>query len=133
MKLSGTTLNNAKFTNCKILGVTFSECIDFLFSVSFNNCILDYSSFQNKKMHKTSFKDSSLKGVNFTQTDLSTSAFTKCDLESAIFNQSNLSSVDFSNANNFSIDPELNRLKKAKFSLQSLPSLLSKHTIKVVY
>jgi uncharacterized protein YjbI with pentapeptide repeats len=133
MNLGGTTLNNAQFTNSKILGLNFSECIDFLFSVSFDNCILDYSSFQGKKMNKTIFKDSSLKGVNFTQTDLSASSFNNCDLESAIFNQSNLSSVDFTNAHNFSIDPEYNSLKKAKFSLQSLPSLLSKYNIKVVY
>lgn len=133
MSLGGSTVNNAQFSGSKILGVNFSECIDFLFSVSFDNCILDYSSFQGKKMNKTIFNDSSLKGVNFTQTDLSTSAFNNCSLESAIFNQSNLSSVDLINAHNFSIDPELNRLNKAKFSLQSLPNLLEKYNIKVVY
>src|SRR5690606_7702366 len=53
MSLGGCTLNSAHFKACKVLGVNFSECMDFLFSVSFENCILDYASFQGKKMPKT--------------------------------------------------------------------------------
>src|ERR1700712_5734386 len=50
MKFGGSTLSNTVFKNCKILGVNFSECQDFLFSVMFDGCILDYASFQRKKM-----------------------------------------------------------------------------------
>src|SRR5476651_1452047 len=55
MKLSGCTLSDATFKDCKILGVIFSECQDMLFSVAFEGCILDFSSFMGKKMIKTRF------------------------------------------------------------------------------
>ena len=42
MRPDGTTLNNAVFKHCKILGVNFSKCQDFLFTVRFESCMLDY-------------------------------------------------------------------------------------------
>ncbi|WP_419802798.1 hypothetical protein [Mucilaginibacter sp.] len=40
--------------------------------------------------------------------------------------------ADFSSAYNFSIDPENNRIKKAKFSVAGLPGLLEKFGLKIV-
>jgi fluoroquinolone resistance protein len=132
MKWDRSTLNNAVFKSCKILGVNFSQCADFLFAVEFDACILDYSSFMGKKMLKTQFGKSSLKEANFTQVNLSGSVFNECDLSGAIFSQTDLTSVNFSAAYNFDIDPELNYMKKAIFSAGGLPGLLSKHQLKIV-
>lgn len=132
IKPGRSTLNDVVFKNCKILGVNFHECQDFLFGVTFDACIVDYSSFMGKKMLKTKFGRSSLKEVNFTQVNLSGSVFTDCDLSGTIFSQTDLSSVNFSTAYNFDIDPELNIIKKAIFSAEGLPGLLSKHQLKIV-
>src|ERR1017187_3912730 len=47
--LNDSGIKNVSFTDCKLMGIDFSKCNSFLFTVSFNNCILDYSSFAKKK------------------------------------------------------------------------------------
>jgi uncharacterized protein YjbI with pentapeptide repeats len=131
-KLNGSTLSNIEFKNCKILGVIFSDCPDMLFSVAFDGCLLDYSSFMGKKMIKTKFNQSSLKEVNFSRTILSESVFNDTDLSGAVFNQTNLSAANLINARNYSIEPELNNIKKAYFSISGIHGLLDKYQIKIV-
>ncbi len=131
-KLGASTLSDVQFNDCKILGVNFYECQDFLFSVSFTNCIIDYASFMRKKMLKTRFIRSSLKEVNFTQSNLSGSVFDHTDLSGAIFNGTDLSSANLVTAYSYNIDPELNNLRKASFALQGLSGLLDKYGIRIV-
>jgi fluoroquinolone resistance protein len=132
IKLDRTTLNNVVFKDCKIMGVNFSAAEDFLFTVSFDSCMLDYSSFMQKKMPKTSFKKSSLKEVTFTQAILTASVFDECNLLETVFRQTDLTSVNFSTALNYLIDPELNTMNKAIFSAHGLEGLLYKYNLKVV-
>jgi uncharacterized protein YjbI with pentapeptide repeats len=117
--------------DCKITGVNFGECDDFLFSVSFTGCVLDYSAFVSRKMVKTNFIKTSLKEVNFTQVNLTGSLFDHTDLAGAIFDETNLSGANLVTAYNYVIDPELNNIKKASFSMDGLPGLLMKHQIMV--
>jgi uncharacterized protein YjbI with pentapeptide repeats len=132
IKLPKTTLSSVEFKNCKMLGVNFTECIDFLFSVGFDGCILDYSSFMLKKMLKTKFSKCSLKEVTFTQANLAGSIFDDCDLNGAIFNRTDVSSASFVTSYNYDIDPEINLVKKAAFSAQGIHGLLSKYQLKIV-
>ena len=74
-----------------------------------------------------------MKAVNFSSTELNSSIFSESNLEDALFNQTNLTSANLISALNFNIDPELNKLKNASFSVHSLIGLLRKHGIKVVY
>ena len=128
-KFNGSSLQNIEFLDCKILGVDFSQCKDFLFEVHFDNCVLDYAVFMGKKMAKTRFLKSLLKEVNFIQADLSSSRFDQTDLSGAVFNETNLTGVDFRSAFNYSIDPELNTIKKAHFSSDGLAGLLNSYQI----
>jgi fluoroquinolone resistance protein len=132
IKLERSTLNDVTFKDCKILGVNFSAAEDFLFTVRFESCMLDYSSFMRKKMPKTSFKKSSLKEVTFTQATLTGSVFDDCNLLETVFRQTDLTSVNFSTALNYIIDPELNTMNKAIFSAHGLEGLLYKYNLKVV-
>lgn len=131
IKLAGTSLKTVNFKNCKLLGIQFHECDDFLFSVAYEDCVLDYSSFSNKKMLKTRFQSCTLKEVSFIGTNLSNSFFKNCNLENAVFNDTQLASVDFKTAYNYKIDPEFNPMKKAKFSSQGIVGLLDKYDIKI--
>lgn len=131
LKTSQTIFQNCVFKECKLLGINFSEAKDFAFEVHFENCNMDYASFDKKKMNKSSFKNSRLHGANFTETDLSKCILLNCDFYDALFSGTNLTGVDLSTCINFIIDPELNKIKKAKFSLHSLPNLLQRYDIVV--
>lgn len=131
MKLNGSTLDGIMFKDCKLVGMDFSECADFLFSVRFENCLLDFASFARKKMAKTLFKDSSLKGAMFTNAVLSKALFENSNLEGAVFDSTNLQEANFITAYNYALDPERNNIKKAKFSQYGLAGLLAKYDIRV--
>jgi uncharacterized protein YjbI with pentapeptide repeats len=129
--LAGTDLKTVRFKNCKLLGIQFHACNDFLFQVNFQDCALDYASFANKKMPKTVFNSCSMKEVTFVGTDLTGSNFENCNLEHAIFNDTILAAADFSKAYNYTIDPEFNPMKKARFSTEGIVGLLEKYDIKI--
>lgn len=80
-------------------------------------------------MKKTLFKECSIKEANFAETDLSGAVFSKCDLSRTTFQQSDLSGVNFLTAINYSIDPEINNIKKARFSADGVLGLLDKYDI----
>lgn len=130
-QLSATQLAGVVFKNCKMLGLSFDQCSDFLFEVSFDHCTLDFSSFAHKKMPKTSFAGCSLKEVSFIEADLSGADFDHADLTLAVFNQTQLAGADFTTARNFTIDPQYNPMKKARFTSHGLLGLLSQYDIKL--
>jgi uncharacterized protein YjbI with pentapeptide repeats len=130
--LTGTSLKTVSFKNCKLLGILFHTCTDFLFAVTFQDCVLDYSSFTNKKMPKTKFISSSLKEVSFVGTNLTSAVFENCNLDNTVYNDTQLAGADFTSAFNFKIDPEFNPMKKAKFSTQGIVGLLDKYDLKIV-
>jgi uncharacterized protein YjbI with pentapeptide repeats len=131
LQLTNSSLKTVLFKNCKVLGIQFQSCDDFLFNVRFEDCVLDYSSFANKKMTKTNFTNCSLKEVTFIGTNLSFSVFENCNLDGAIFNETQLAAVNFTTAYNYKIDPEFNPMKKAKFTTQGIIGLLDKYDIKI--
>ena len=82
-------------------------------------------------MQRTVFNGCHLHEVDFTNADLQESVFDGSDLSGAVFSMSNLEQADFRNAINFLIDPELNKVKKSKFSQSSLSGLLVKYQIEI--
>jgi fluoroquinolone resistance protein len=124
-----TGFKGVEFLQSKLSGTIFSDCDDFMFSVKFKDCILDYSSFFKKKMKKTLFINCSIKEVDFEEADLTESCFDNSNLDDSSFRNSILEKVDFRKASNYIIDPNLNRIKKAKFSIFGIPGLLNKHDI----
>ena len=51
-RLAKTAFKDVKFSNCKLLGLHFHDCSEMLFTVDFNNCILNLSSFYKRKLKK---------------------------------------------------------------------------------
>jgi len=128
-----TGFRNAKFIGCKMLGVDFTRCSKFAFSFSFTECHLDYSNFFGTKLKKTIIRNCTLKDVEFTEADLTASEFLECDLSSARFSNTNLEKADFRPAINLAIDPDGNKMKKAKFSALNLGGLLFKYNLDIDY
>jgi len=128
-RLAQTSFREVRFINCKLLGLHFEECNNLMITFEFDGCTLDLSSFFKLKLKKTIFKNSKIIEADFTETDLSNSSFNNCDLQRTLFKNTNLEGVDFRTSFNYSIDPELNRIKKAKFSLPFIVGLLDKYDI----
>ncbi|MEZ0539946.1 pentapeptide repeat-containing protein [Fibrella arboris] len=131
VKLTKTALRDVRFRNCKAEGLHFEHCNDFLFAVSFDTCVLTKSSFYKQKIKHTTFKKSILHEVDFMGADLTGAEFDDCDLRRAAFEHTILEKADFRTAYNYSLDPELNRLAKAKFSLSGVAGLLVKYDIAI--
>lgn len=129
--LTRTAFRAVHFSDCKLLGLHFEYCNDFLFEVTFTRCNLNYASFYTRKLKYTYLKQCSLHEVDFSECDLTEAVFDECDLSGAIFDQTNLERCDFRNAQHFIIHPEKNRINQAKFSLQGLPGLLTQYPIHI--
>jgi uncharacterized protein YjbI with pentapeptide repeats len=69
--------------------------------------------------------------VDFTDCDLTGSIFDNCDLTMATFENTIIEKADFRTSFNYSIDLNINRVKKAKFSLLGLAGLLDKYDIDI--
>jgi len=127
----GLAFRTVEFKDCKILGVDFSKCNKLTLSFKFENCILDYSTFYGLKAKGTQFINCSLREVDFTDADFNASVFKSSDLARAVFYNTYLSEADFRGAKNLILDPEINRIKKAKFNSSQLEGLLYKHQLDV--
>jgi uncharacterized protein YjbI with pentapeptide repeats len=126
-----TTLNDIRFVNCKLLGIQFQECNSFLLSFGFENCILKLSVFYKLKLKKISFINCNLQEADFTETDLTGAIFENCDLYRTVFFGTTLEKADFRSSFNYSLDPERNRIKKARFSRLGVTGLLDKYNIEI--
>jgi fluoroquinolone resistance protein len=129
--LSGTALSNIQFKECKMLGIHFDLCTDFGLTFRFENCSLNHSSFYGKKIRKTIFINCQLVENDFTDADLTSSIFENCNLLRSSFQNTILERADLRTSFHYSIDPEANRIKKAKFSLSSVAGLLYKYDIEI--
>ncbi len=130
-KLGNTTLNDVQFKNCKLLGVKFSDCNPLVISIRFEHCRLDMASFYQLSLKGIVFKKCSLHDVDFSAANLTSACFDDCDLTNAMFGNTTLKLADLRTAYNYSIDPEMNRIHKAKFSVTGLVGLLDKYNITV--
>ena len=97
---------------------------DILFVINLN-----FSSFYKLNLKNTIFKESKLEDVDFIESNLKNAVFNNCDLKGAKFENSELTNVDFTSSFNYSINPEINKIANAKFSLEGLPGLLDNYNI----
>ncbi|MEY2917320.1 MAG: hypothetical protein RIS73_1034, partial [Bacteroidota bacterium] len=56
-KLSQTAFRDITFKDCKLLGLHFDHCNQFITGLSFYNCIINISSFYKLKLKKTIFNN----------------------------------------------------------------------------
>ncbi len=129
--LRETIFRKVKFKECKMLGLRFDHCDTFSISFQFENCMLNFSSFFKLKLKNILFANTKLNEVEFAQSDLTNAIFMNCDLDRANFQGTILENADLKSAFNFSINPETNRIKKAKFSTNNIAGLLDQYNITI--
>ena len=132
-KLYNTMFQDVKFLDCKMVGLQFDMCNEFGISFSFEGCGLNHSCFYRMNLKRIVFKNSQLQEVDFVEADLSNAVFQNCDLSGAVFDRTLLEKADFRTSYNYTLDPEVNRIKKAKFSSKEVLGLLEKYDIEIEY
>jgi uncharacterized protein YjbI with pentapeptide repeats len=131
VKLNKTAIRDVQFKDCKLLGLHFYNANNMLFSASFDNCVLNFSSFYKMNLKKAEFKNCTLHEADFTEADFTGAVFHNCDLAKTSFENTILEKADLRTSFNYSIDPNINRIKKAKFSLPAVVGLLDKYDIQI--
>jgi len=69
--------------------------------------------------------------TDFSGADLTGAVFDNCDMKRAVFDNTILEKADFTSSYNYSIDPERNRVKKAKFAYPGVLGLLDSFNIEI--
>ncbi len=132
VKMDGCRFQDVRFIDCKLVGADFFKCDKPFFSVQFTHSILHYCNFSDLNLKGISFAECKLKECHFTNSGLVGASFKDSDLLGTIFHNSDLSKADFSSAINYDIDPQTNKIKKAKFSLPEAAALLRGFDIHLV-
>lgn len=131
VQMAHTVFRDVLFKDCKMMGLRFDTADKFGLSFRFEDCILDHSSFYQTELKKTIFIRTQLKQADLTGCDLTEAVFDHCDLAGATFEHTVLEKADLRTAFNYAIDPEMNRIKRAKFSLAGVAGLLGKYDIEI--
>jgi len=124
-----TNLVDCHFIHCKMIGISFDLCENFYYSIQAKDSSFDYASFFNLKLKLSKFTHCTFRESDFTQTDFSSSVFDECDFTGAHFEKTNLEKVDLHTSRNYLIDPEINKIRNARFSIAHVSGLLYKHDI----
>ncbi len=128
-KINYVGFRDAEFFDCNFSGVNFSMVDKLFFGVRFTECILDYAKFYTLKLKGTQFSYCSIVAADFMESDLTETTFDSCNLHKTVFFNTIANKADFSTSYNFSIDPEKNKLKKARFSRSNVHGLLDKYEL----
>ena len=127
-KLNESISINTCFTKSKLIGVNWSQAdwptLDLGKPINMYKSALNHCTFIGLNLNGIHVLDCQAINVDFREADLSQADFSGSDLSDSLFIHTNLSEVDLSQARNYVIDPGLNQLKKAKFSLPEAMSLL---------
>lgn len=126
IKVKGASFRSAEFEHCKLMGIDWSGVRGLTFAVSFDSCVLSYSSFIDQRMRKTQFRKCKAHETNFAGVDLTGSNFAGSDLEGARFVGTNLTEVDLATAENYVINPSDNTLRKTRYSMEAALALVSR-------
>ena len=89
------------------------------------------SLFYRLKLKNIHFHNCDLQEADFSEAELTGAFFDNCDLLNATFFHTNLEEANFTTALNYSINPETNRLRKAKFALPGVAGLLDTYGIEI--
>ena len=128
--LKSSIFNDILFKNSKLLGISWSNCID-PFDVKFDTCNISQNSFHLLDLRQIKFINSFTSDTGFEECNLESAIFDNCNLEQTVFIRNNLKKANFETSKNYLIDPSCNNISKAQFSLPEVLSFLTLLPIKI--
>ncbi len=130
----GTVFTECSFTGCKLVGSDWSRAGLSMLprpTITFTQCIVDYSSFMGSNLSRARFVDCSLMEADFSDAKLTGAVLQDCKLGSARFHNTDLRQADLRESTGFSLDPRVNRTHGLQISLTETPALLEAFGIAV--
>ncbi|MCP3773304.1 pentapeptide repeat-containing protein [Paenibacillus sp. MZ04-78.2] len=128
--------SQVSFTHSKLIGINWSEMTPPRKIGSgllrFEECTLSHSTFIGLTLPKCVITRCTAKNVDFREADLTEANMSSTDFSESLFDRTNLTAADFSFATNYMIDPGLNPIRKAKFTLPEAISLLNCMDIQLI-
>jgi fluoroquinolone resistance protein len=123
-KVTNSTFVQVEFQKTKLLGIDWTQANPTLFAVSYDECALDYGSFLSLNLEKARLTRCTAREADFSEANLSDADCRGTDFTLARFLHTNLGKANFVDAANYSIDPMMNRVNQARFSLPEAIALL---------
>lgn len=121
-----------QFNQCKLTGNAFDKCDSFLLDIAFEGCFLSNCNFSALNLKKTPFRRCEILESDFVGTQLTECDFTQSNLAGSVFNTCDLTKANFVDARAYSINPQNNKVKKARFSMPEVVGLLEHLDIVIV-
>jgi uncharacterized protein YjbI with pentapeptide repeats len=113
-----------------MLGIDWTQAAQPL-SLAFQGCNLNHSVFMGLSLQKMGMVACVAHEIDFSNANLTKANLSETDFLGSRFSNTNLSQADLTHAVHYAIDPMTNRLKKAKFSLPEVLSLLAAFDIDI--
>lgn len=127
-KFINTGFNEAVFENCKLIGIDWTKVkwpfVKLACPVKFYQCDLSFSNFFEINLVDAVFEECKVHEVDFRGAELNGASLCYNDFYKSIFQHCNLSKSDFTGSTNYLINPEENKITKAKFSFPEVMDLL---------
>ena len=123
------------FEQSKLVGINWAEMSqDTLIQkpLNFSQCALNYSTFIGLSLKGIRIIECTAWDVDFSDVDLTEADCKKTDFSESHFRHSDLTRADFTDAKNYAIDPEINTLVGAKFSLPEAINILRHMDIELI-
>lgn len=123
LKIKNSIFNNVVIEDCKAIGVNWALC-EKPFALNIYNSNISMSSFYGLNFIHSDIISCKAHEVDFSQTNLEKVNFKNTDLSGAVFSNTNLCYADLAMAINYSINPEINKIRKMKVSINEAISFL---------
>lgn len=128
VQITGSSFPSTRFEKSKLIGINWTQGNWDQFKLNklggFFDCMINHGTFIGLELKGIQIKNCIAHEVDFREADLSKANFEGTDLSRSLFNNTNLTKADLRQARNYQIDPGMNILKQAKFSLPEAMGLL---------
>jgi len=127
---------DVSFKESKLVGVDWTKAdwprFNFIAPISFNECIINDSSFFGLSLSELVLEHCKVHDVDFRSGTFTKAKFCYTDFTNSLFMKTNLREADFSEAENYDIDIFNNEIKAARFSRLEAVRLLNGLDIELV-
>ncbi|HAP43318.1 MAG: hypothetical protein A2087_03575 [Spirochaetes bacterium GWD1_61_31] len=122
--LENSRLIDLRFAGCKVVGLRLFTCRQLAFDLQFDACKLSVCNFSDVKMKKSKFTACQIDECYFQNSYLPEADFTASSFRNTLFSQADLQKANFRRASGYSIDPRLNNIRRAVFSVPAVLGLI---------
>lgn len=126
--ISGSQFASVVFEDSKLVGIDWTRAHrpEHMLGqpLQFTRCMLNHGTFIGLDMKGTQIVDCLAHEVDFRESNLSQAVFSGTDLQGSLFADSDLRAADLRSARNYLINPAINKLSGARFSLPEALALL---------